>query len=286
MTTLKIYFTVLVLATVCLGAQVGCDMKPGGNGFAGIETNKTGTTIAERYKVNGNNERPPVEANSFGEYLRKLKLKPYGSRVKYYNGEEKTKENVYDAVVDMEIGNKNLQQCADAIMRLRGEYLFTQKAYAKLHFNFTNGFTCEYSKWKEGYRVKIEGNKTTWVKSAKPSNTYETFRKYMDMVFNYAGTLSLSKELKSKSMADMNIGDVFIHGGSPGHAVIIVDMMKDKKSGQKYFMLAQSYMPAQETQVLLNPNVDEVTVWYKLDVSKQELNTPEWDFTRNELKSF
>ncbi|HYG49996.1 MAG TPA: DUF4846 domain-containing protein, partial [Flavobacteriales bacterium] len=212
-------------------------------------------------------------------------LKPHGSKVKYYNGDEKDGEGVYDAVIDMEIGNKNLQQCADAVMRLRGEYLFVQKAYDKLHFNFTNGFNCTYKKWKEGYRVKVEGNKTTWVKTAGPSNTYADFRKYMDMVFNYAGTLSLSKELKSKPLSDMQIGDVFIQGGSPGHAVIVVDMMKNKKSGQKYFMLAQSYMPAQETQVLINPD-DEATVWYKLDVSKEVIQTPEWRFTKNDLKSF
>lgn len=286
MTTLKLYFTGLLLAAIFISAQVGCNLETGGAGFTGIETNKTGSTIMERYKLNNNHERLAVAPNSFGDYLRNLKLKPYGSVVKYYNGQEKNKENVYDAVVDMEIGTKNLQQCADAVMRLRGEYLFARKAYEKLHFNFTNGFNCEYKKWKEGYRVKVEGNKTTWVKNAKPSNTYETFRKYMDMVFNYAGTLSLSKELKSKSITDMQIGDVFIQGGSPGHAVLVVDMMKDKKSGQKYFMLAQSYMPAQETQVLLNPNADEKTVWYKLDSSKEDVTTPEWNFTNKDLKSF
>jgi hypothetical protein len=284
---MRTYFLILVVCSAILVSQIGCELKSGGIGLVGIETlDKNGKTIEERYKVQEGFERVTCAQNSFGEYLRNLKLKPHGSKVLYYNGEEKPKSGVYDAVVDMEIGNKNLQQCADAVMRLRAEYLFEQKEYNKIHFNFTNGFNCEYSKWKQGYRVKVNGNKTTWVKSAQPSSTYTDFRKYMDLVFNYAGTLSLSKELKSKSIGDMNVGDVFIKGGSPGHAVIVVDMLMNTKTKNKYFMLAQSYMPAQETQILLNPNVDDYTVWYKLDINEEIIQTPEWRFTRNDLKSF
>ncbi len=282
--------TYLILFTLCSGlivSQIGCELKSGGVGLTGIETlDKDGKTIEQRYKVKEGFERVTCAQNSFGEYLRTLKLKPHASKVLYYNGEEKVKSGVYDAVVDMEIGKKDLQQCADAVMRLRAEYLFEQKEYNKIHFNFTNGFNCEYSKWKQGYRVKVNGNKTTWVKTAQPSTAYADFRKYMDMVFNYAGTLSLSKELKAKNIDNMNVGDVFIKGGSPGHAVIVVDMLMNSKTKVKYFMLAQSYMPAQETQVLLNPNVDDHTVWYKLDISEEIIQTPEWRFTKNDLKSF
>ena len=39
----------------------------------------------------------------------------------------------------------------------------------------------------------------------------------------------------------------------PGHVVLIVDMAENDK-GEKIFMLAQSYMPAQQTQILINPS--------------------------------
>ncbi|MEZ4798767.1 MAG: DUF4846 domain-containing protein [Flavobacteriales bacterium] len=57
--------------------------------------------------------------------------------------------DVYDAVVDLEIGTKDLHQCADAVMRLRAEYLWVTQQYDKIHFNFTNGFRVDYTEWDE-----------------------------------------------------------------------------------------------------------------------------------------
>jgi len=170
-------------------------------------------------------------------------------------------------------------------MRLRAEYLFKTKQFDKLHFNFTNGFNAEFSKWIQGYRIKVKGNKTNWYLAAKPSNNIEVFNQYLEMVFSYAGTLSLSKELKSKSVNDIAAGDVFIFGGSPGHAVIIMDIAIHVKTKEKIFMLAQSYMPAQNIHVLKNLNDPEISPWYKLKAD-QTLKTPEWNFYPGSLFSF
>jgi hypothetical protein len=201
----------------------------------------------------------------------------------YHDGNIKS-ELVYDAVVDMDIGKQNLQQCADAIMRLRGEYLFARKEYDKISFVLTNGFRMDYSEWMKGNRLVVSGNNTRWSKSEGPSNTYADFRKYMDVVFSYAGTLSLSKSLKSKNIKGIDIGDVFIHGGSPGHAVIVVDVAESKTRG-KIFMIAQSFMPAQEIHVLKNFSDESISPWYKNSISDQ-LNSPQWSFYMSELKSF
>ena len=88
--------------------------------------NPDGNTIQTRFIPPDGFKRKHCADDAFGSFLRNLKLKPVGSKVKYFDGT--VKENyVYDAVVDMEISNKDLQQCADAIMRLRGEYFFKQK---------------------------------------------------------------------------------------------------------------------------------------------------------------
>lgn len=245
--------------------------------------NDNGTTVKARFNTPPGYERKPVPENSFANYLRNLPLKPAGSKVKYFNGDAK-EESVYDAVVDMDIGSRDLQQCADAVIRLRGEYFYAREAYDKISFNLTNGFKVDYTEWMKGNRIVVKGNKTSWRISAEPSNTYKTFRSYMDLVFTYAGTLSLSKDLHIKSMKDISIGDVFIFGGSPGHAVIVVDVAENK-SGEKIFLLAQSYMPAQEIQILKNLNDDKLSPWYSSDIPGK-LVTPEWTFSIDQLKTW
>lgn len=231
-------------------------------------------------------QRVPVEEGSYKEYLRNLPLKPHGSPALYYNGAEKSKSNIYMAVVDMEIGDRDLQQCADAIMRLRGEYLYGIGAYDRIHFNFTNGFRVDYSKWIEGYRIVVKGNKSYWEKRAQPSNTYQDFRRYMDIIFAYAGTISLENELIPVDLEEMEIGDIFIQGGSPGHAVVVVDMAVNESTGEKLFLLAQSYMPAQETQILVNTKDTNLSPWYSLNFKGDYIYTPEWTFRRGDLKRF
>lgn len=244
-----------------------------------------GMLLSERFHPPAGFQRIPVDSASFGAYLRRLPLKPHGSKVLYYNGAEKNSSGIYLAVADLPIGRRDLHQCADAVMRLRAEYLFEQKDYMAIHFNFTNGFRVDYTEWMKGRRIRVSGNRVSWVNSAQPSNSYEDFWKYMETIFMYAGTLSLSKEMKTVAIGEMWIGDVFIQGGSPGHAVIVVDMAENPETGERLFMLAQSYMPAQELQILQNPASREPDPWYELGFG-EKLYTPEWTFGKGDLKRF
>lgn len=292
-----------VLSIFIIGGLTGCGLEPVRNpsttdnsGNTTVEENQaeenveaiintSGITLADRFKVPDGYERTEVATGSFGEYLRNLPLKPHGTKVTYYNGGTKFRE-VYEAVIDMEIGDRDLQQCADAVIRLRAEYLYQQQEYEQIHFNFTNGFKAEYTKWRQGYRLSVRGNQVSWISgNSSESQSYASFRKYLDTVFAYAGTLSLSQELTAKDLADMNIGDVFIQGGSPGHCVIVVDMAIHNETGEKLFMLAQSYMPAQDIHILKNQQNEESSPWYFLNFAGT-LKTPEWTFEREDLKQF
>lgn len=224
--------------------------------------------------------------NSFADWLQNVPLKAGHPEVMLYNGSPKRNQSAHYAVLDIDAGNKDLQQCADAVMRMRAEYLLSIGKIDDIHFKFTNGFNCTYSKWREGYRVNVSGNNVTWIKSAQRDTSYATFRKYMDMVFNYCGSKSLSGELKP--VPDLNAikaGDVFIYGGFPGHAVIVMDVATNAK-GEKAFMLAQSYMPAQDIQILQNPAHKEYSPWYKLNEIGDKLYTPEWTFARSEFATW
>jgi hypothetical protein len=243
-------------------------------------------SIAKRISSPKGYVRIEVEKGSFVEWLRNLPLKKDGTLVYLYDGMKKANQDAHFAVVDIDTGKCNLQQCADAVIRLRAEYLYSNGNYKAIHFNFTNGQRVDFTKWSQGFKPVEAGNKIEWRKSAENGKSYESFRKYLDTVFIYAGSYSLSKELeKVGNIKEMKIGDIFIKGGFPGHAVIIVDMAVNKKTGKKIFLLAQSYMPAQDIHILKNPAKNDYDPWYDLDFGK-ELKTPEWTFKAGELMRF
>ncbi len=246
---------------------------------------KEGTTVLTRFNPPDSFVRLVADSNSFAFFLRSFPLKKDGSKVLLYNGEEKFFQAGVAAVLDIDVGTKDLQQCADAVMRLRAEYLYQHEMYSKIHFNFTNGFMADYIKWAEGSRVKISGNNTSWYAGAEKDYSYENFRKYLELVFSYAGTLSLSKELKTISVDSIVAGDVFIYGGSPGHAVIVTDVAQHIRTGERVFMIAQSYMPAQNIHLLRNLNDLNISPWYNLK-GTDLLLSPEWTFKKSQLKRF
>lgn len=224
----------------------------------------TENTLYQRFSCPESFTRLAADSGSFAFYLRHLALKPAGSLVKLYSGSLKPAEGVYAAVVDMEITARDLQQCADAVMRLRGEYLFAQKRYSEIGFRFLG-----------------DGKIHRYVDFAGRDRSYKTFRRYMDHVFAYANTASLYKQLKTVAFNTLQAGDVLIQTGNPfGHAVIVTDVCSDTND-RKYYMLAQSYMPAQETQILLNPATN--TVWYEA-INNGSIQTPEWTFSTEDLK--
>lgn len=224
-------------------------------------------TISSVYNVSDGFHRGDVPSDSYAYYLRNLPLKAAGVPVRYYDGDIKGSIGIYDRVVDMDIDPVDLQQCADAVMRLRGEYLYSRGCYDRIHFNFL-------SDGKPRYFLEYKDGKTD----------YKTFRRYMKYIFSYANTSSLHDELEPVvSKEDIQIGDVFIQKGRPyGHAIIVLDVTMSIETGEKQFILAQSYMPAQETQVLINPL--NSGVWYS--TTAEIVNTPEWSFEWKDLRRF
>lgn len=205
--------------------------------------------------------RFPSDDASFSNWLGKIKLKK-DRTVYLYNGEIKRFQNAQFAVLDISVGKKDLQQCADAVMRLRAEYLLANKRYREISFSDNDG--------------------TAY--SLKSLFTAENFADYLNKVFSACGTASLSKQLHSKSIKDLQPGDVLIRGGFPGHAVIVVDAAINFEK-EIVYMLAQSYMPAQDIHILRNPTLQTFSPWYKIDGS-QRIITPEYVFSPTELKSW
>ncbi len=260
------------------------------------EIHPEGTTIKSRYICNDQDwERPYTD--SLSQWLLNLELFPENHEVRYYNGNIKSNQHrINIGVIKMDMVGKfitgkeipaDLQQCADACMRIWAEYLWKSKQYDKIHFKGGNGFVYEYTKWAAGYRVHFDKNwHATWQKDAQTDYGYTTFRKYLSLVFNYCGTLSISKDMKRVEPNDVRPGDIIIYGGSPGHAVTVMDVLRNKKSGKIRVMLSQSYMPAQEIEILTSPN-DNYAPWYDIDIEKNHgVETPQWNFNFDNKSCF
>lgn len=235
-----------------------------------VHVDTKSATIHYRFNVPIGYERIRPDSSSFGLFLQALPLKSEGSPVMLYNGEAKANQKAHVAVLDLNIGSRDLQQCADAVMRLRADYLYVQRRFEEIAFNFVS-----------------DGKPRYFIDYCNQKRDSVCYRKYLDYVFNYANTRSLRQQLqKVELFSSIGIGDVIIQQGNPfGHAVIVVDMAINQNTGEKIFMLAQSYMPAQDIHVLKNPIDDRLSPWYEIPEGNDIL-TPEWRFEKEDLRRF
>jgi hypothetical protein len=228
--------------------------------------------------------RIAARQGGFGAWIRKLPLRPVGSDVYNYRGQPVSDQRSHVAVLDVDVGEENLQQCADAVIRLRAEYLFSGSCADEIGFNFTSAHAALWKDWRRGVRPNVDGDSVAWENAAAPDLSYANFREYLDTVFMYAGSASLERELLPvEDPAKPEIGDVFIEGGFPGHAVIVLDVA-ESDDGERIFLLAQSFMPAQDIHVLMSYE-EEINPWYRA-ADSGELITPDWTFSYGDLRRF
>lgn len=240
-------------------------------------------TVESRHELPEGYSRTSYSPRSFATWLRSLPLKGKGHPVLLHTGKPKHNQSAHESVIDISVGKKDLQQCADAWIRLRAEFLRQSGQLDKIAFHFTSGDLFKYQDWLDGLTPQVRANNVTWIKKGKRADDNQSFHDYLELVFLYAGSYSLDKALASKPSSSVEPGDVFLEGGFPGHAVIVMDVAEHQETGQKIFLLAQSFMPAQEIHILKNPT-SEMSPWYS--VPQGRLLTPEWQFEANRLKSF
>jgi Domain of unknown function (4846) len=254
-------FFCLLLSLSCNNTASSSGNKPGANKPEIVKTtSKNPFHTINAIPLPDSFTRIHADSNSFTTWLRNVPLKE-DKTVYLFDGRLKLNQLAQFAVLDISIANKNLQQCADAVMRLRAEYLFAEKKYGAIHF--TDNELTEYA--------------------FHPPYTKENFMQYMEKVFGMCGSASLAKQLnKVTDFTTIQPGDVLIRGGFPGHAVIVMDVAENI-AGKKVFMLAQSYMPAQNIHVLINPLSETNSPWYEVNEVKKII-TPEYWFYQNELK--
>lgn len=205
-------------------------------------------------------KRAQTRHGSFAAWLKNIGLKK-DRTVYLFDGTRKQNQSAQFAVLDISVGKNDLQQCADAVMRLRAEYFFNKNKFADIVFTDNN---------RTKYNFHPPYNRTN-------------FDRYLDKVFGMCGSASLAKQLKNRiEIRNVEPGDVLIRGGFPGHAVIVMDVAVNN-NGNKIYLLAQSYMPAQDIHVLVNPVNKNISPWYQVN-DEIVIKIPEYTFTKDELK--
>jgi hypothetical protein len=213
-----------------------------------------------------------VESGTFGAWLRGLPLRPAGTPVRDFQGGQvlPAEDPRLAAVAELDVGTANLQQCADSIIRLHAEWLWAQGHKERIAYRFTSGDVATWSRYAAGERAKVSGSKVKWVRSAPADSSRAAFRSYLELVFTYAGTLSLQAEKQRPARDAVRPGDFFVLGGSPGHAVLVLDVAANAK-GERVALLGQGFIPAQDFQVLSSgPD----SPWFSLQA--EEVATPFW----------
>jgi uncharacterized protein DUF4846 len=216
--------------------------------------------------------RVPLEPGSFSAWLRDLPLRPAGTPVRDFQGTEIVAgdDPFVAAVVELDVSPAGVQQCADSIIRLHAEWLWSQNRKDRIAYSFTSGHLARWTEYAAGDRPEVSGTKVSWVHTGTQARSRAAFRAYLDMVFTYAGTHSLASEKNRPAREDIQPGDFFVEGGNPGHAVLVLDVAVNA-AGERVALLGQGSIPAQDFHIFTPGQGDP---WFSLEAD--ELVTPVW----------
>jgi len=211
-------------------------------------------------------ERVSGDDATYSWYLRSLPMKKKGSKVQLYTGGEARFQSLCYAVVDLPLLS-NAEQCADVCMRLRAEYLYNTGQYGRIRFQNVNGKTLSYG----------------------GGASRKSFERYLKNLYGVASTFSLSREMETRRLADMQPGDVFVYparyGHKYGHAIMVVDVAVNKH-GKKAFLLAEGNTPARNIHVLRNFENPFRSPWFMLDEDADDLLLAVFHYKASELRHF
>lgn len=246
------------------------------------------TPLDGRFPTPDGYERVDVEPDSYGAFMRGLPLFEGRTTVRSFSGQALSSPAA--AVVALDIGSRDLQQCADTIIRLHAEYLWKRERRDELAYHFTSGDKTRWVDWRAGERYVVSGSEVERVDRAEMDDSRQQFEKWLDTVFQYAGTQSLRHD--SEPVEDqVEPGDFYVDPGSPGHAVVVLDVVVDDE-GNRLGLLGQGFIPAQELHVIRHggPNVVD-GVWFRLPDPSGDapghLDTPSWEpFSADQVRRF
>jgi len=265
----------LAASSVALGAPASPLHAPTADELAGapwLGADERVRSLADSFAPPPGFHRVDVAGGSFGAWLRRLPLRAPGSPVRAFDGSvvHAGDDARVAAVAELDVGTRDLQQCADSIIRLDAEWRFAANHRAQIAYPIGHGSRLAWTRWAAGERPRIsDHDRVTWRRGARADDSHAALRAFLDVVFGWAGTATLEDGTKRVPRAQLRAGDFFVLGGHPGHAVLVLDVVEDD-AGHRRALLGQGYMPAQDFHVLAHGG----DPWFSLD--GDTVDTPFW----------
>lgn len=230
--------------------------------------------------------RVAAQPQSFAAFLRTLPVRLDRTTVLDFRQRPLIRPSA--AVIHLDVGTTDAQQCADTALRLYAEWRWSRGLGPETAFHFTSGDRTRFADWVAGERITAAGRGIERHRGPPRRADHGSFRRWLDLVFRYAGTQSLRLDTSPVGLdAALAAGDVFVEPGSPGHAVMLLDLA-ESADGRRVALIGQGYMPAEELHVLgagAPATVDGR--WFVLPGRDGTLATPSWrPFDRGGARRF
>lgn len=225
---------------------------------------KPDASLEARFPTPPGYVRVKVERGSFAEWLRGLPIAAEDTPVKSYDGKETLPagDDYLAGVLAIDVGNSDLQQSSDVIVRLHAEYLWSRGERAKISYLSATKLEMPLTRWEKGQRLIPNGASVFWAVKGKPAEIdHAEFRKYLDAIFNWANSTSLSP--RSSAVADpaqLTAGDFFLQSKPPNHVAVVLDIA-EKPSGERVALLGQARNPAENIHVV---RPGRATPWFSV----------------------
>jgi len=231
--------------------------------------------------------RIELEPGSFGEWLRHLPTRVDRLQVLAHDG--RALPGTAAAVVTLDVGPGDLQQCADSIIRLHAEHLWSRARADDAAYHFTSGDLSTWKDWVSGEVFRIDGARVRRLAGNPRTADHPNYRLWLHHLFRYAGTRSLALDsVPVPATRPLQPGDFLVDPGSPGHAVLVLDVAVHE-DGRRVGLVGQGFIPAQEFHVVSGDGARALEgTWFSLPSSPDDaLDIPSWSpFPRSSARSF
>jgi hypothetical protein len=191
-------------------------------------------------------------------------MAPEGTPAKSFDGSEtlSAEDDYLAGVVAIDTGTADLQQSSDVIIRLHAEYLWSRGEKDAISYLSATKLSMPLSRWAKGQRLLPNGPNVFWVVKGKPAEVdHAEFRRYLDAVFNWANSTSLSARSTPVADAkDLVAGDFFLQTVEPNHVAVVLDVA-EKPSGERVALLGQARNPAESVHVV---RPGKATPWFSV----------------------